>query len=373
MDNQYQKQQSEKILKTYGISNDAHEDLEKGRKSAPIGTISKNGLQIKTAEGWDFIKKQDKVQSTPTEHVIEAPKVEKPKDVTEVNIDLKNNLSKYLDFDNPILDEILNEVAPRLNAIIEHYEKSAQEKGQTFTKTDKEYLELDYLYKLMSSVGGYLTKTDKISGMRFSTSAKGFEIRATIERDGKLYNFETDAIVAGGHTIQIAHYRYITKTDLPSTFNRPAAIIEARVKYLKAVDKAEAKVKGYESDIKRLEERILGIQTTGKEEYNLSIFVKNLKGVKKKLELAKIDLEEQKVADYKAENPQEGDVQVRRDKGSYTGGNNIHVYHFVNGDWKWGMSTSTRNMAKNGFHNYMDADIEKYFRHKLAEKKTNNK
>ena len=73
---------------------------------------------------------------------------------------------------------------------------------------------LQIKYKLFSSLSRYIRDTDTISDVSLFNGAKGLQISCYVEREGKKYPFETEAIIAGGYNIQCLHYRYITKTTL---------------------------------------------------------------------------------------------------------------------------------------------------------------
>lgn len=51
--NSFEKQQAAKILNCYNTDS----DIEKGRKATPIGQLDKSGKNIKTANGWEPVKK----------------------------------------------------------------------------------------------------------------------------------------------------------------------------------------------------------------------------------------------------------------------------------------------------------------------------
>lgn len=58
----------------------------------------------------------------------------------------------------------------------------------------------------------HLTDKDVLtSDVRISRTAKGFCVEFQYSNDVGLFNYQTDAIDAGGYNIQCYHYRYITK------------------------------------------------------------------------------------------------------------------------------------------------------------------
>lgn len=80
-----------------------------------------------------------------------------------------------------------------------------------FAKYKEEY-KINQIWKLTQSIMKHLTVKDSLSSdVRISRTAKGFCVEFQYTNDEGLFNYQTDAIEAGGHNIQCFHYRYITK------------------------------------------------------------------------------------------------------------------------------------------------------------------
>jgi hypothetical protein len=76
----------------------------------------------------------------------------------------------------------------------------------------KEEYKMNQIWKLTQSMMKHLTDKDSLSSdVRISKTPKGFCVEFQYLNDGQLYNYQTDAIQAGGYNIQCFHYRYITK------------------------------------------------------------------------------------------------------------------------------------------------------------------
>ena len=82
------------------------------------------------------------------------------------------------------------------------------------------------------------------------------EIYAKIKRDDKVYNLNTEVIVASG-MVQRAHYRYLTKTNLPKTGNKEfTSAIAEKIKKLTKQQKIEKEINDFEKRIKKTEEEL---------------------------------------------------------------------------------------------------------------------
>ena len=133
------------------------------------------------------------------------------------------NYKGFLDikFKNELIDKILTTIEPTLEKLLVKYEDAYyEETGRYYTEFQKECDVLYLIYDMVKSIEKYTKHTDKLIYLNTSQSNKGnLEIFSKIERDGKIYGFLTEVIIAGGYNIQKAHYRYITKTTLPKTNN----------------------------------------------------------------------------------------------------------------------------------------------------------
>lgn len=80
-----------------------------------------------------------------------------------------------------------------------------------FSRYKEEY-KLNQIWKLTQSMMKHLTDKDVLSSnVRVSKTPKGFCVEFQYTNETGLFNYQTEAIEAGGHNIQCFHYRYITK------------------------------------------------------------------------------------------------------------------------------------------------------------------
>ena len=88
----------------------------------------------------------------------------------------------------------------------------SQESFDKWFNNYKEDYKINQIWKLTQSMMKHLTDKDSLSSdVRISKTPKGFCVEFQYLNDGQLFNYQTDAIEAGGHNIQCFHYRYITK------------------------------------------------------------------------------------------------------------------------------------------------------------------
>jgi len=116
------------------------------------------------------------------------------------------------------------------------------------SKFDKEYFELFVIWDLVKSIEKYTEPTDTLVELSSSTSNKGnLEIFSKIKRDGIEYSLYTEVIYAGGYNIQKLHYRYLTKSKLPKTWNdENVKRIHEEMKKLSKVQRLEEEIIRYE-------------------------------------------------------------------------------------------------------------------------------
>lgn len=82
---------------------------------------------------------------------------------------------------------------------------------------ERQCIEMGLVYDLVRALCQYTLDTDEVESFNSGLSMKGnFEINGTITRDGKQYDLSTEVIIAEGPIVR-AHYRYITKTNLPKS------------------------------------------------------------------------------------------------------------------------------------------------------------
>jgi len=134
------------------------------------------------------------------------------------------NLKTYQHFINEsnsgrIINVILDTLEPSILDLVNKTEAYYLEKSDmVFTSYDRELTRLNIIFDMVKSIEKYTLPSDSLISISASHSRKGnLEISAQIQRDGIAYSLSTEVIIAGGFNIQIAHYRYITSTDLPIT------------------------------------------------------------------------------------------------------------------------------------------------------------
>lgn len=120
-----------------------------------------------------------------------------------------------------VLRTILTNMKPQIQKGIDmavlYEEKLTSRVSSEFSK---ECIEASLLFDLYKSVVSYTNNDDKVKEFKSGMSIKGnFELSGVIVRDGVDYGFITEAIIANG-MINRAHYRYITKTNLPNARNQ---------------------------------------------------------------------------------------------------------------------------------------------------------
>ena len=160
---------------------------------------------------------------------------------------------------NNVVNDILDELKDVIDKMMDFLSKSHFAKFETeMTEFDYEMSRLNLIFDLLNAIEKYTKADDKLISVKSHTSIKGnIEISAEIERDGKIYNFRTEAIYAGGYNIQRLHYRYITKTDLPQTGNNILTKeYKEKIKKLSKVEKLEKSIREFKKRIERTEEEV---------------------------------------------------------------------------------------------------------------------
>lgn len=326
----------------------------------------------------------------------------------------KNSISGY-----PVIVDILTQSIPHLEKIIENYREQDKKVGKIFTAKEQEVVELGLLKDLVGSLGNYIAKTDKAKEIKFQQSKGTIAITADILRDGKSNHFSTQMIYAGGHTIQVLHFRYIVDTKLPHRFNVPLKAIEAKIKHKNTEEKIKEQIQTeqnlidrYTGDLKKYESKTReqsdqevideavknkfplkfeDLDKTsiaykrGKESFledikyyknrgweRIQNSIKSTKSSLKEIEKKKAKLE-QKLKEHLAseaqyENPSEGDTKIIRDKKDYRNHYPIHIHQFKEGNWKNIRTTTVANVKKHGFNSAKDEDILAYHKKRNEEK-----
>lgn len=149
---------------------------------------------------------------------------------------------------NEVLRTILTNMKPQIQKSIDMaiaYEEKISKR--IVTQFGIECIESALLFDLYKNVVSYTKNDDKIKSFSSGISIKGnFELYGVVIRDGQEYRFSTEAIIANG-MINRAHYRYITKTNLPNARNMGEADM------MKGIIKSNNKQQRMIQEIERLE------------------------------------------------------------------------------------------------------------------------
>jgi len=338
---------------------------------------------------------------------IEAEKFNKDSNTEErILKGFKSSIKGY-----PVINDILKQSIPHLEKIVKAYKQRAEDQGRVFTAGEQEAVEIALLSDLVGSLGNYIAKTDEAKNIKFKETKGTVAITADIIRDGKPNHFSTQMIYAGGHTVQVLHFRYIVDTKLPHRFNVPLVAIEAKIKHIKASEKIKEQIQTeqnllerYENDIKKLESKTKSQSDQEEIEYRIKnkfplkfedvnkeshaykagkeAFEQKLKEDKdRRWERIQTDLKsakrnikeitnkkaklEKKLKDHieqevKYENPNEGDTKIERGKKDFRNEYPVHIHEFKDGNWKKIRSTTVANIRKHGFKSTEDSSVLAY-------------
>jgi hypothetical protein len=126
---------------------------------------------------------------------------------------------------------------------------------------EAEMIRLNLIFDMLKSFEKYTEPTDKLVTIQATSGRKGIEITATIERGGIEYPYYTEAISAGGYNIQSFHYRYLTKTALPSAKTKGTLANEyaERIKKMNKAEKLNFDIKNIERDIEKIDAKMVEI------------------------------------------------------------------------------------------------------------------
>jgi hypothetical protein len=175
-----------------------------------------------------------------------------------------NKLKTYSQFlneskQNNIVNVILDALEPTIVEMVSSTEKWFVETfKQEFTKYDREMARLNLIFDMVKAIETYTLPTDSLISLNVSKSAKGnIQIDAQIQRGETTYSFLTEAIYTGGHNIQVLHYRYIVKTNLPK--NGATEITKEyadKIKKMSKLEKLNKEINSYTIRIKNAEEKV---------------------------------------------------------------------------------------------------------------------
>lgn len=155
---------------------------------------------------------------------------------------------------------IINKIKPQIKSSFLDYIKMVELFNKTIipnTKRNRELFEASVTFKLIRSLEIYTQPSDKIVKFSVLKDRGSFEIDLILNRDGKEYFLNTETIIADG-CINVAHYRYITKSNLPKTGNKTESLrLEKKLKEIKSKNN---KIDRTNEDIKRTKDYIVRIK-----------------------------------------------------------------------------------------------------------------
>lgn len=160
-------------------------------------------------------------------------------------------------------ENVVNHILTALNDDIQyligkHEESFVKHYEHQMTDYDKELTRLNIIWDMVKSIETYTLPSDTLVTITSTISNKGnLEISAKLQREGHVYNFNTEVIYAGGYNIQRLHYRYITKTDLPKTGSSTiSSEYSTKIKSLSKLEKLNNEIESNQRVIQRNLEKI---------------------------------------------------------------------------------------------------------------------
>jgi hypothetical protein len=177
--------------------------------------------------------------------------------LTEKQFDLLRNLILESSSGN-IIEDLLEKLKKHISDLLKRYEESFEKTFERkMSESDKEIAKWMITGDMVESIEKYTQPTDELVSVEATTSTKGnLEIFAKIKRGDEVYQLNTEVIVASG-VVQRAHYRYLTKTNLPKTGNKEfTSKIAEKIKRLTKGQKIENDILNFEKRIKKEEESL---------------------------------------------------------------------------------------------------------------------
>ena len=285
------------------IANIHQVPLSELKEEVKIGMIAESEHNADKKEQMEIVK----------DHLLENPKyytlLKKAGLVDEKTAPLEKSkwLKQFYVTNNPSIDKLLKDLQPKINELIEKQKELViKESTRIFgepkpmSELDIQFYEAGLIFKMVQAFNKYLKNTDELYDVTINKRGSLFEVNGKVKRDGRTYKFDTELIDAGGYNIQEYHYRYIIKTDLPSS-NENSAVenIKAKMGVLKKIKTIDEDIERYVKNIKNLEQQnIDGFYNINNTRVNFSEAVRirnrlNIKYYKKeieKLESKKSDL-----------------------------------------------------------------------------------
>lgn len=161
---------------------------------------------------------------------------------------------------NNIIEKILDALDIEIFDLLERYETFyLKQYNRNMRPFERKLTRLYIIHDMVRSIERYTKPDDTLIAINSNRSNKNnLEIHATIKRNDEVYYLDTEVIYAGGYNIQKLHYRYITRTNLPQTFNREISdLYSNEIKKLTKLEKLNSRAIELETQIKQLEELVL--------------------------------------------------------------------------------------------------------------------
>ena len=151
---------------------------------------------------------------------------------------------KTIKTDYPVIDAVIKFCEPRFQEIVDNLNRDLLREGKDpLTENQVDSIFISCTFNLVKSMYNYVEKTDALLDTNLAYKRTGFIIETLVIRGSKLFDLVTDVIIAGGYNIQCAHYRYITKTQLPRIHNSTAlTAIQKIMRKMSEVEKIEKKI-----------------------------------------------------------------------------------------------------------------------------------
>ena len=156
------------------------------------------------------------------------------------------------------IDEILEQAKPFQEEIVQRRIAKMKEEGEHISEYEEDMIRFSLIFDLTKALSNYLNKEDKPYDVSFHKDRGVITITAKIERDGNKDNYiHTEMIIAGGHNIQVRHFRYIVHTNLPYKPNLAAlSNIDSKIKAIKKKKSNVEKIADLKREIGHFEKRI---------------------------------------------------------------------------------------------------------------------